>query len=128
MTIPVCNVLVTLTEPSGAAIPRARVTAKLTEPVAYGTVIVPLVEFETTDAQGACTLPLFPNSLGNVATTYSFEILLQGSIRPIYYHGITVPNVASITLSELIGGGGSASVTVWNDAAVWNDSSTWTEA
>jgi len=126
MTIPVCNVLVKLTEPSGNAIPRARVTAKITEPVAYGLVIVPLAEFETTDSNGECTLPLFPNSLGNVATTYTFEILIQGSIRPIYYHGITVPHQASITLAELIGGG-TGSVTVWNDAQTWDDTKTWTE-
>lgn len=126
MTLPVCQVTATLVDPSGDPITGARITAKLTAPIVYGGVVIPLCEFGTTDSAGKCVLSLCPNGVVATPTTYSFEILPQGSIRPVYFHGITVPQVAAITLEALLGGSGST--TVWDDTAMWDDTKIWAEA
>jgi len=104
MSITTCKVVVTLLDPGGSPIQNARVTAKLTEPIVYQGVVVAASEWGSTDADGVCALKLVPNALGLPATsTYSFEILLQGSYRPSYFHGLVVPSRATVTLQELLG-------------------------
>jgi len=129
MTIATCDVVCSLLDPSSNPVEGARITARLTSHIVNASLIVPLVEYSTTNGHGSCTLPLVPNSTSGSHTTYTFEILLPGAKAPTYFHDITVPAVATITLAELLGwtgsGGGSF---LWNDTAIWDDTQTWAEA
>jgi len=130
MTIPVCQVTATLVAPDGGAIVGAKVTATLTAPIVYQGLIVPTSQSKTSNQAGRCAMNLWPNSLGASTTTYTFQILIPGQSMPMYFHDITVPNVASITLEQLLGGmsGGAAALTQWLDSLAWNDAMTWQEA
>jgi hypothetical protein len=110
MTIPICQVSVTLVAPDGGALSGVKITARLTAPIAYQGLIVPIPYSKTTNQAGQCVLSLWPNSLGEVTTTYTFEVLMPGQSIPLYFHDVTVPNVASVTLQELLGIGGGATV------------------
>ena len=104
MALPVCQVTATIRDAAGIPVVGAQVTARLSGAVAYMGLIVPTDDSGTTGATGQCTLALWPNSLSTADTTYSFEVLPPGAIWPLYFHNITIPNVASITLEELLGG------------------------
>ena len=104
MALPVCQVTATILDASGSPVVGAQVTARLSGAVAYLGLIVPTADSGTTDANGQCTLALWPNALSTPDTTYSFEVLPPGAIWPLYFHDLTVPNVSSITLEELLGG------------------------
>ncbi|MDE2403036.1 MAG: hypothetical protein KGL90_15375, partial [Burkholderiales bacterium] len=69
MSIPIVQVLVTLVEPSGAAVVGASVTAKLSGAILYEGVVAPINEAGTTDQNSKCTLQLCPTNLGPTAQT-----------------------------------------------------------
>ncbi len=119
MSIPVCQVLVTLIEPGGVLV-GASVTAKLSGPIIYEGVVVPVSEMAITDQYGKCTLQLCPTSLGPTPRTYSFEIWAPSSPRPIFFHDIAVPLLDSTTLEALLGFV-PGNLTVWDDQLMWDE-------
>lgn len=106
MTIPLVQVAVTLVDPGGNPIAGAQVTATLSAPIVYQGVVAPVMESAATDVNGQCTLNLVPSAIGVSPQTYSFVIWPPYAPEPTIFDGITVPNVASITLQELLGGTG----------------------
>jgi hypothetical protein len=105
MAIQTCDVLCKLTDQSGEPVDGVRITARLMSlSVGGGFLRMPDVEYSVTNGRGECTLVLAPNDLNGTSSTYTIEIVYPGS-RPRYFKGIHVPNVASITLAELLGSG-----------------------
>ena len=94
------RVNIQLNDPSGDPIAGALILAKLSAPMIVASVIATESVQATTDHDGTAFLPLYPNTGG---TSYTFEITLPNVVRPIVYRGIIVPDVAAITLSELLG-------------------------
>jgi hypothetical protein len=121
-----CEVLVELSDPSGDAVSGARVTARLSAPIVGDSFVMASPERAVTDSAGRCSLSLVPNSFGAKPTTYTFEILLPGSLRAITHKGIDVPDVGVITLNELLGGAPRNRVLIeWDDEALWVDALPW---
>lgn len=130
MTIPVCQVSVTLLDIDGSTpIVGAYVSATPSGPIAYQGVVLPLTDSQVTNSTGQCTLSLVPSATGPSPVTYTFCVWPSNAAQGIYFRGITVPNVSSITLEELLGGtAGATTLTQWLDTLTWQDTLTWVEA
>lgn len=122
MSIPIVQVTATLYELHGVPMVGARLTARLTAPIIFEGVVVPQLEGATTDLDGRCVLNLVPTSLGQAATTYSFEVWPAYAPEPTVFEGIAVPNVAAITLEELLGGvpAGGGTLIYWAGPDHWS--------
>jgi hypothetical protein len=124
-----CDVLVSLTDPSGDPVSGAIVSALLSAPmVVADALVMPTIERSITGEGGSCQLKLLPNSFGSNSTTYTVYVLLPGSLMPTSYRGLVVPALESVTLESLIrrASGGEAD-SVWDDTAVWRDSDVWSD-
>lgn len=103
MPIQTCEVICKLIDQSGEPIDGARIAARLMVMSAgSGLLQMPDLEYSVTNARGECTLILSPSSLGGSSSTYTFEVQIPGG-RPRFFKGIHVPEVASVTLDELLG-------------------------
>lgn len=74
MPLPTCTVTCTFVDALGAPLAGARVTAELSVPEVYESVVVPSVVSGLTDANGVCTLALFPNALGQASSRYTVRL------------------------------------------------------
>lgn len=98
--LPTCRVHCAIFDNDGTPIAGAVVTARLDRfevvPDGY---VVPDIETATTDAAGACVLPLWPNALGNTASFYNIKIQAPNgkSLRLT----AVVPNVPDIDLQQI---------------------------
>lgn len=99
------DVVFTLKSPDDLPIVGARITARLSTYIVNGGVVLPSEVLDVTDANGQATMALHPNTGAAAASTYSFEINIPDSVRPVFFRRLTVPDQASITFEELIGGG-----------------------
>ena len=98
--LPTCRVHCAVFDNDGSPIAGAVVTARLDRfevvPDGY---VVPDLETATTDAAGACVLPLWPNALGNTASFYNIKIQAPNgkSLRLT----AVVPDVPDIDLQQI---------------------------
>lgn len=98
--LPICRVHCAVFDNDGAPIAGAVITARLDRfevvPDGY---VVPDLETSTTDAAGACVLPLWPNALGNTASFYNIKIQAPNgkSLRLT----AVVPDVPDIDLQQI---------------------------
>lgn len=123
------DVVFTLKSPDDAPLVGAQIIARLSRYVVNGGVVLPSEVMDVTDSNGLATMPLHPNTGAAEGSTYTFEIRASDLIRPAYFRRLVVPDQASITFEELIGGSGPVSaLTYWDDALIWEDSLIWTEA
>lgn len=104
MPLQAVSVSAEIVDASGAPVSGAYLTATLSRLVLDGGVAVPVQVAAQTNDLGQCLLRLWPNSLGDDPSTYAFELLVPGVMRPFLFSGIEVPNVSAITFLELIGG------------------------
>lgn len=126
MTIPTVQVAVSLVDPGGKPISGAQVTALLSAPIVYEGVVVPSRDAAVTDDLGQCTLTLVPTEIVSEDVTYQIVIWAPYETQAAIFDGVSVPNVASITLVELLGGtAGGSTLTYWNGTAYWTGSLYW---
>ena len=97
--IPTCDVLCTIRDNDGTPIAGATVTARLNGFDVYEGYVVPDTETGTTDANGQCTLALWPNELG--ATQSSYDIKIVAPNGKTLRTSATVPNVTHANLHEI---------------------------
>ena len=97
--LPTCRVHCAIFDNDGAPIEGAAVTAALNRFEVYQGYVVPDLETATTDADGTCTLALWPNALGATASSYAVKIVApNGRTQRLT---VTVPNVADANLHEI---------------------------
>jgi hypothetical protein len=104
MPLQAVSVSAEIVDASGAPVPGAHLTATLSRLITDGGVAVPVQVAALTDDLGQCVLRLWPNSFGDEPSSYTFELLVPGVMRPFLFPAIVVPNVSAITFLELIDG------------------------
>lgn len=99
MSIPTCSVrAVVLDSVGGVPISGAQVSARLSSYEIYQGFVVPELIELTTDANGAVTMPLFPNELGSASSFYNIKIVAKGkSLRSV----AVVPNLTAVDLADI---------------------------
>lgn len=102
-TYPTTRIIINLADPTGRALSGAVVIATISAPDLWSGVVVQKTTRAHTNSAGAAEMALFPNSTGSRRTTYRFDIQ-HPEIAPAKFAGVVVPEVASITLVELLGG------------------------
>ena len=116
--------------PTDAPLSGVQIVARLSRHVVNGGVILPMHVHAVTDTQGAASMPLHPNTGAAAETTYTFKLTIPGVHRPAFFRRITVPDQASISFEELMGGdaGNDTDIIAWDDALIWGDELIWTES
>lgn len=90
--------------PDDANLPGVHIVATLSSYVVNGGVVLPAEVQDVSDSVGLASMDLHPNAGSAVGTTYTFRLTVPGSVRPVYFRRIVVPDQDSITFEELIGG------------------------
>jgi len=102
-TYPTARITIDLADPTGRPLSGAVVIATISGPDLWSGVVTQKVTRARTDSTGHAEMALFPNSSGSRRTTYRFDVQ-HPEISPAKFMGVVVPDVASITLVELLGG------------------------
>ena len=101
MSMPICNVTVTILSASGQPVVGAAVVATLSAQEVYQGLIVPARITGVTGAGGSVVLPLWPNAAGSLGTHYRLRATLDGTLVMPSCR-IYVPNVASGNAQDML--------------------------
>lgn len=97
--LPTCLVQCVVYDNDGAPVLGAEVLAKLDRAEVYNGYVVPASTVAFTNADGVCSLALWPNALG--ATESSYLIRIQTPVGKTIKLTATVPNVSTANLHEI---------------------------
>jgi len=94
MAAPTVNITANVFDQSGAPVVGALLTVTLDrpEPTAIG-YITPIVQTFTADANGIAVMPLWPNELGTISSSYRIKAKHPTTGKTLFDVTATVPNV-----------------------------------